>query len=80
MTELEFFRTCREAIAKASKGIRLCSEIRSELNEDYRNGRISFEEWKVRTDENESRFNLFSDQLDMVSDNIEWGRKHWPTH
>lgn len=44
MTELEFLKSCREIVAKASNGIRLCSETRADLNEDYRNGRISFED------------------------------------
>lgn len=73
MAGQEFLRLCREVMETYRKGHGLCLEIQSGLNDDYRNGRISYEEWERRTDENESRkatlraqFDLFSDRLDRM--------------
>ena len=60
----EFLRISREMLDIFNKGTDLCLEIQTELNDDYRSGRISYEEWKEKTDENEKKKSFFREQFD----------------
>lgn len=62
--EQDFLRMSRELISIYRKGMDLCLEIQSELNDEYRSGRISYEEWKEKTDENERKRSFFKEQFD----------------
>ena len=59
----EFLRLSREMLDIFCRGTHLCLEIQSELNDDYGNGRIPYEEWKEKTYENERKKVLFQETV-----------------
>ena len=76
MTDQEFLEKSRELTGSIRKGYRLCTEIQSELNEDVRKGRISYEEWTKKTDEIRMRMSFFEEQLDHFDKSLKRMKKH----
>lgn len=77
MTEKEFLIRCRELMEGVRKGYDLCTEIQDGLNDDYRNDRIPYGEWKEKTKENEAKMAFFRDQFDFFSKRFERLKKLW---
>ena len=61
MIEPEFLEKSKELTEFIRKGYRLCTEIKSDLNDDLCKGRISYGEWTKKTDENKVRMALFEE-------------------
>lgn len=76
MTEQEFLRKCRELIGIAAKGLKLCADTQAELNDDYSNGRISHEEWRMKSEENSKNAAFFKEQLDLFGERFERVKKY----
>lgn len=76
MTDQEFLEKSRELTDSIRKGYRLCAEIQSELNEDVRKGRISYEEWTKKTDEIRMRMSFFEEQMDHFDNDLKRMKKH----
>ena len=66
----------RELMDNVREGYDICLRIQDCLNEDYRNDRISYEEWKDRTKDNETKMTFFREQFDIFSTRLEGLKKH----
>lgn len=76
MTEQEFLDTSKVFTDTIRKGYDLCSEIQRELNDDLRNGRISYEEWMEKTEENKKKMAFFKEQLDHFIEGLRRMKKY----
>lgn len=76
MTEKEFLIKCRELIGTARRGHEKCCDIQAGLNEDFRDRRITYEEWRIRTEENEERRAFFTRQLEWLGEGLEGLKKY----
>lgn len=76
MTEEEFLRDCHKLIANSRRGIALCDEARKELAADLDNGRISHDEWRIRTDENDRLRAFFIEKLMWLGEGLDRMKKH----
>ena len=61
---------------KVREGYDICLRIKDGLNDDYRNDRISYEEWKDSTKDNEIKMTFFREQFDIFSGPLEGLKKH----
>ena len=76
MTEQEFLDTSKELMAKVQEGYDLCLRIQDGLNDDYRNNRITYEEWQESSKETKNKMAFFREQFDMFSTRFERLKKH----
>lgn len=76
MTEQEFLIKSRELMKIVRKSLQLCDNIQKELNEDYENKLISYEEWKKKTEENREKIDFFIGQFNLFSERLERVKKY----
>lgn len=76
MSETGFLETSSKLMATIRKGLKLCREMQSELNEDFRAKRITHAEWEAETKEISKKMAFFSQQLDIFSERLEQMKKH----
>ena len=76
MTEQEFLDTSKVFTDTIRKGYDLCTEIQRELNDDFRKGRISYEEWTQKTEEITQGMTFFEDQLERFDQGLKKMKKY----
>ena len=75
MTEQEFLNISREMLDIFKRSTVLFQEVQSDLNDRYRKGEISYEEWDMGTKENERKEAFFRDQFKSFWEKVDGMKK-----
>ncbi|MDE6077822.1 MAG: hypothetical protein K2G29_08825 [Muribaculaceae bacterium] len=75
MTEQEFLKISREMLDIFKRSTVLFQEVQSDLNDRYRKGEISYEEWVMGKKENERKEAFFREQFKSFLEKVDGMKK-----